>query len=196
MMSFKYFQGPMKDMAFFREEPSACTLCGAVRPGFALDYALCPALPTDMKERGRGCYDCLRAGRFEFWHDTEVGLLDERGLTKEYRDHRLPCSGFPEEARIELRRTPQIVTWQQERWLTHCDDFMAYIGTWGPGDFYANAEGGDGRALFRAMTDADLGHLWEASLPAGKERLESWYATYYTFKCLHCGRYRGNWDCD
>lgn len=34
-----------------------------------------------------GCYYCLKNGEFEFWHDSEFGLLDENGLTKMYNHH-------------------------------------------------------------------------------------------------------------
>jgi uncharacterized protein CbrC (UPF0167 family) len=143
-----------------------------------------------------GCLSCLRAGRFEFWHDTEFGLLDQNGLSHFYNHHKPPPAEFPPAALVELRRTPQIVTWQQEIWLAHCNDFMAYLGTWEPADFYANAPDGDGPALFREMTDEAHRRLWDASLPLGAARLECWHATYYAFACLHCGIRRGNWDCD
>jgi len=45
------------------------------------------------------------------------------------------------------------VTWQQELWLTHCNDFMIYKGTWEPKDFIANRKSGNGKALFLEMTD-------------------------------------------
>jgi hypothetical protein len=50
--------------------------------------------------------------------------------------------------------------------------------------------------LFLEMTDNDLNHLWDESLEDGKLELKSWYATYYAFECQHCGKLRGNWDCD
>src|SRR5437764_435457 len=103
-----------------------------------------------------GCFACLRAGRFEFWHDTEVGVLDEKGLTKVYNQNRPPPPGLSPSALVELRRTPPIVTWQQELWLTHCDDFMAYQGTWQPRDFDAHAADGDGRSLEAGCTDAEI----------------------------------------
>jgi uncharacterized protein CbrC (UPF0167 family) len=161
-----------------------------------LAFAICPLLTDDDKQTAVGCYSCLRSGRFEFWHDTEIGLLDENGLSHVYNHNKAVPDGFPTAAMVELRRTPQVVTWQQELWLTHCNDFMQYIGTWEPKDFYANATNGDGRALFFEMTDDDYRHLWDASLTPGRSRLDSWYATYYTFHCLHCGKLRGNWDCD
>jgi uncharacterized protein CbrC (UPF0167 family) len=123
-------------------------------------------------------------------------MLDENGLTHVYNHNQPPPPDFPASALVELGRTPQIITWQQELWLTHCKDFMAYIGTWEPKDFYANAPGGDGRGLFHEMTDKDYRHLWDESLPPGAARLERWHAVFYAFRCLHCGKLRGNWDCD
>ena len=112
-----------------------------------------------------------------------------------YNHNKTPPFDFPTAALIELRRTPQIVTWQQELWLIHCNDFMAYIDTWQPKDFYAHADDGNGRALFLEMTDR-YNHIWDSSLRGDADRLEEWYVTYYAFLCLHCGKLRGNWDCD
>lgn len=90
----------------------------------------------------------------------------------------------------------QFITWQQELWLTHCNDFMVYLVTWEPNDFYVNSEDGDGKKLFLEMTDGDMNHLWDSSLNNPNEKLEHWHATYYVFKCSHCGKLRGNWDCN
>lgn len=189
---FRYFCGPHTDMSLAKGD-GHCSLCGQRGPLFELEDAHCPSLAPDAKESALGCFECLQKGLFEFWHDTEIGLLDEDGLTHFYNDHNPPPPDFPASALVELRRTPQIVTWQQESWLTHCNDFMAYIGTWEPEDFYANAPSGDGRALFLEMTNNN--NLWDKSLQAEAERLENWYATFYAFRCLHCGKLRGNWDC-
>lgn len=193
---FQYFCGPQQDMAAISDGDFQCSLCGGDGPCFRLENALLPSLSPEGKESELGCFSCLKSGRFEFWHDTEIGLLNENGLTHFYNHHQPPSPDFPESALAELRRTPQIVTWQQELWLIHCNNFMAYMGTWEPRDFYANAQEGDGQALFSEMTDKDYRHLWSESLLPGAKRLESWHATYYVFRCLRCGKLRGNWDCD
>ena len=95
----------------------------------------------------------------------------------------------------EMRSTPQIVSCQQELWLTHCDDFMIYKSTWQPADFYRNSPTGDGRKLFMEMTNKDMNHLWDEVLGKSEKRLEKWYPVYYVFECLHCGKLRENWDC-
>ncbi len=192
----KYFRGPLHDMAHLADGDAECSLCGEAGPCFRLEYALCPELTEEQKEPAFGCFSCLQTGRFEFWHDTEIGLLDENGLTHVYKHNQHPPPDFPSTALAELRRTPQIVTWQQELWLVHCKDFMAYLGTWDPVHFYVNASDSDGKALFLEMTDKEDQHLWDQSSPPGVTRLQSWHATYYAFRCLHCGKLRGNWDCD
>src|SRR5262245_4264277 len=102
-MRFRYFEGPETEMAGFAGVQT-CSLCAAAGPSFELDCAI-------GDRRGVGCADCLRAGRFEFWHDTDIGMLDEHGLTHVYKHNLEPPSDFRQEALSELRRTPQIATW-------------------------------------------------------------------------------------
>ena len=72
---------------------------------------------------------------------------------------------------------------------------MVYLGEWKPKDFNDNASDGDGRRLFLEMTDEKWDHLWDAATPAGEAKPKAWYASYYAFRCRHCGKLRGNWDC-
>ena len=184
-------------MSYLLTGNQTCAICGAFnQPCFSLDYVLTEVFADDMKEGKVGCVKCLREGKFEFWHDTEYGMLDENGLKKVYNHNMDNPPPMEIEKLIELRRTPQIVTWQQELWLTHCNDFMTYIGTWAPSDFSRNSKNGNGRELFLEMTDDDSNHLWDESLNQDESNLESWHATYYAFECGHCGKLRGNWDCD
>ena len=193
ILTFKYFLGPPEHMAGLCPNQDVCTLCNSLGPCFRLEHAISPTLADAEKAEARGCMSCLKAGRFKFWHDTEIGVLDNDGLVHLYKHNKQRPATFPRAALTELRRTPQIVTWQQELWLTHCNDFMAYVGTWGPEDFYAHAPDGDGKSLFVKMTGTAT--LWDSSLREGETRLTGWRATHYTFRCLHCGELRGNWDC-
>lgn len=169
-----------------------------VRQIFVLNLTILLQLnfSDNNKEGKTGCYSCLREGHFEFWHDTEYGMLDENGLSKVYNHNQDNPPRIASDILTEMRRTPRLISWQQELWLTHCDDFMIYKGTWTPKDFYTNSSDGDGRALFMSMTNEELNHLWDESLPKGQTKLEEWYPTYYVFECSHCGKLRGNWDCD
>ncbi|MFN3653616.1 MAG: CbrC family protein [Armatimonadota bacterium] len=210
-MAFVYFQASPEEMDDWIEDgPRRCDLCGRVGDCFVLDSASCSEIPEDRRENSVGCYACLREGRFEFWHDTEAGLVDEDGLHDELRDGEsapvypvdafgfildalpstsTPKSGIPPEAIVELRRTPTWSSWQGSVWLCHCDDFMVYLGEWIAADFREQAADGDGRGLFLAMTDPDLALLWTPD-----EVEPEWTASYYAFRCRHCGTLRGYWD--
>lgn len=178
-------------------EPKKCSICNTEHSYcFDLEYLITDKFSEDDKKGEIGCYDCLKKGEFEFWHDTEFGVLDKKGLRKVYNHNIENPPILSELVLTEMKRTPQIATYQQETWLTHCNDFMVYKGTWQPLDFYRNSPTGNGRDLFIEMTDKDLSHLWDESLEEGETLLETWYPTYYVFKCRHCGKLRGNWDCD
>ena len=195
-MIFNYFKGPSDEMNGLVNDKSICSICGKTGDCFELDYVITAVFNEDEKEGKLGCFSCLKEGRFEFWHDTEYGMLDENGLRKFYNHHMSNPPSIAADRLIELRRTPQIVTWQQELWLTHCDDFMVYTGTWTPQDFYLNSPNGDGKALFMSMTDTKLNRLWDDSLRENETILKHWHPTYYVFECSLCGKLRGNWDCD
>ncbi len=195
-LEFKYFAGPLADMAHFAGETKPCSLCGRTGPCFELEQSVCPEIPRGSREGKIGCVNCLRAGRFEFVHNTEIGTVGERGLRSELTGKLYLPEGFSEASLVELRRTPQIATNQEEVWLTHCNDFMQYQGVWEPSDFCENAPDGKGRALFLEMTDPDGHDLWKEDASDEAEARAMWYGTYYVFKCLHCGKLRGNWDVD
>lgn len=195
-MNFKYFKAPIDEMSDLLDKQGLCSICGKTDFCFELDYTITNVFSDDDKEGKIGCYSCLREGQFEFWHDTEYGMLDENGLQKVYNHNQDNPPTISSEILTEMRRTPRLLSWQQELWLTHCNDFMIYKGTWTPKDFYTNSTDGDGRGLFMSMTDKELNDLWDESLPEGQTKLEEWYPTYYVFECSHCGQLRGNWDCD
>ena len=194
-MQFKYFRGPEEDMSDLVDGAVACSICGAEDRCFELDYSITNEFDDEEKEGKVGCINCLKAGLFEFWHDTEFGFLDESGLSKVYSHNMSAPPVISPLILEELKRTPRIITWQQTPWLTHCGDFMIYKGTWEPKDFYNNSSDGDGRKLFMDMT-SEYQNLWDDSLSEGEAVLDEWYATYYVFECAHCGKLRGNWDCD
>ncbi len=184
-------------MADLLEGRNKCSICNNENDFcFELDFAIIDKFFDNEKEGKIGCYNCLKKGEFEFWHDTEFGFLNEKGLSKEYSHNMHNPPKLDNKLLIELRRTPTIATYQQGIWLTHCNDFMVYKGTWKPLDFYQNSDNGDGRDLFMEMTDKEINFLWDESLPEGKTLLEEWYPTYYVFQCRHCGKLRGYWDCD
>lgn len=198
MVSFRYFLGPPSEMLHLAPSLVACAFCSGVGTAFDLDAAICVAHDERKGSSMFGCPACLQAGRFGFEHNTDVGTLSETGLRQEYRSHGTPPESLRPDALDTLRRTPDVLRWQYEPWLTHCNDFMAYVGVWRPSDFVRRAPDGDGRGLFLRMTrDADLRHVWDAECPSGSVvPPDSWHPVYYAYRCLHCGELAGNWDCD
>jgi uncharacterized protein CbrC (UPF0167 family) len=196
-MDFIYFKGPISNMADLLGGENICFICNQEHEHcFDLEYAICDKFTDEEKKGKAGCYKCLCNGEFEFWHDTEFGVLNKAGLTKIY-SHNIDNPPMLDDALLaELRRTPQILTNQQELWLTHCNDFMVYLGTWEPYDFYRNSPTGDGRDLFMEMTDSNMNKVWDESLESGQTLLEEWHPNYYVFECMHCKKLRGYWDCD
>lgn len=192
---FEYFAGPPKDMYGLCKGDRECALCRRIGPCFELDCALVFDMPDGVAEGRVGCSECLKTGRFIFGHGTDIGWLDQHGLTRRYRSEHPVPPDFSQAALVTLTRTPQVDTTQEERWLTHCNDFMVYLGRWEPSDFCAHAKDGDGRALFLEMTEL-YPNLWDDAASHGQESWEDWGARYYAFRCRHCGAFRGNWDCD
>jgi len=194
-LHFEYFAGPPEEMHGLCEGDRQCALCGQVGLCFELDRALVFEMADEDKEGKVGCAECLRAGRFIFGHGTDLGWLHDEGITRLYASQYPIPDDFPESALEALRRTPQIDTLQGERWLTHCSDFMVYIGTWDTEHFRAHAPDGDPGALYVAMTEY-YPRIWDDQRSFDTISWEHWGPRYYAFRCRHCGALRGNWDCD
>ena len=183
-----------------------CDLCGDTGACFSLDRSMNP--PPGASS---GCFGCLKAGRFGFFHVTEVGYLDRDGLTN-YDDEppeprRLLVVGPDGDAELrpgaaipapqpvvpppsaveELRRTPDFPTWNEVPWLVHCSDFMVYMGTWQPAQIRAAAATRSipAEELLEAMAGTG------ATMPT--DPLEgSWALTFHVFQCLACHTLRGS----
>ncbi len=184
--TFRYFQAPRAQMSGLARRDVTCSFCDVAGEGFTVDE----------RTSKYGCFACLAQGRFGFFHDTEVGLLLGEGQLESFYDHNEPPpDGFSSRALIELYHTPQFVSIQQAVWLTHCDDFMAYIGTWLPRDFAAASPVGDARSQFIAMArTSDAARTWDTCVQEDVELPDEWVLGYYAFRCLHCNTLAGNWD--
>jgi len=208
-MSFRYFHAPESEMAGLLDGTHTCGLCGVTARCFNLQRALGSKrlLPAT-----RGCMTCLQNGRFGFFHVTEVGYLDENGLTW-YGEPPMtparvfiasaagvqaqPCTPEPvavsppsEEAIEELRRTPQFSTWNEVSWPVHCRDFMTFLGSWQPTDVakHADLEKMSSRDFFNTMVEPEERDLWRQT--------EEWGMNFLAFRCTACRQYRGIIDLD
>ena len=144
-------------MAHLAKGDQACAFCGQIAPCFYLGG------------QRHGCFDCLREGRLTFSHDTEIGFVSPQGVRRLYRDQRKVPDSFNRGAFTSLLQTPQFTSWQEPRWLAHCDDFMTYLGEWKPQEFRRQDHDGDGRKLFLAMTAEDSARLWDDATPQGSD---------------------------
>ena len=211
MISFKYFEAPESEMVGLLPDVRRCGICGTEGRCFDLQRAI--------RESGvaasAGCVACLRTGRFGFFHITEIGYLDEGGITwysdDEPEGHArifaVDSAGtaapiptqvgastrvtVSPEAIDDLRRTPDFPTWNEVAWPVHCSDFMVYLGTWQPPDVRAaaGARQHEPRDLFAEMTDAAEDRLWS-------DDAQQWAFAFHVFRCGSCSVLRGAVDLD
>jgi uncharacterized protein len=87
-------------------------------------------------------------------------------------------------------RTPGYSGWQQEVWLSHCDDFCAFIGCvgWPEIETVADDLKDDIEEIQRQMQMTP--EQFQDSLVNGGSHQG------YLFRCLHCGKHRLTTDCD
>jgi uncharacterized protein CbrC (UPF0167 family) len=86
-------------------------------------------------------------------------------------------------------RTPGFSGWQQERWITCCEDAAAFIGTAGHAEVLRH-----GAPLIESLRQDlgwDEGPEWQNYLRALTTKDEP---TAYLFRCLHCNRVTGYSD--
>ncbi len=207
-LDFRYFKGPESEMRGLLPGLRQCSLCGSSGRCFDLERAMSPE-----RLGPRGCVDCLRSGRFGFFHVTDAGYLTDDGLTWFGDPPRGPArvfissaAGLAEEVQVprplvvptptpaaveELRRTPNFPTCNEVPWPVHCGDFMIYLGPWQPADVAAAADraGLAPDAFYAAMVEPDFRDLWP---PAGTE----WGMHFPVFTCTGCMQYRGIVDLD
>jgi uncharacterized protein CbrC (UPF0167 family) len=173
---FRYHPDPV-DSGAFEEVTFTCACCSKVRswryrlPAYGtsdLRDSLCPWCIADGSAAAR--FDLVFTDLHDTW-DPEVDL------------------GVREE--IE-RRTPGFSGWQQERWLFHCGDAAAYVGSGGWGDV---------RDLPGAVADlraqvADWG-FDDEEIDAFVESLDvDASPVAHIFGCLACGRHLAYADLD
>jgi len=205
MVRFKYFEAPENEMTGLLEGIRECSICGESGRCFQLDCADPESLPDACLKDGVGCYTCLRKGRFEFFHTTEIGYLFASGpeyLGPELEEEEVTIVSpqgepvgmdvappverptVPGHSAIELRRTPGFPTWNEVDWLVHCGDFMVFLGPWQPIDFNRQAENGLGKDVFLSSVDSCHSDFWPA------DSSSNWEVCCFVFRCTKCGSLR------
>ena len=95
---------------------------------------------------------------------------------------------LPTSVMDELLRTPTFSTWQGETWLFDGAQPMVYVGAWGPAQFDAHADDGDGRGLFLRTVEGANEGTWDGFVRGS--------VTVYMFRSPRDGHVRGGWDMD
>jgi uncharacterized protein CbrC (UPF0167 family) len=117
------------------------------------------------------CPDCIANGtaaeKFDgtFSQDVEE-LVDDQTKTDEL-----------------FKRTPGYVSWQGEYWLTHCNDYCAFIGDVGVKELADMGIAEEVFADYAKMVRFDIEHVKKYLTKGGN-------MSGYLFQCLHCGKYR------
>jgi uncharacterized protein CbrC (UPF0167 family) len=95
-------------------------------------------------------------------------------------------STFDEKAEEVSQRTPSYISWQQEVWLSHCNEPCAFIG-------YA-----DSKAIEPLLheLEADIENAGYDSNLITEHMSKEGSVVGYLFQCLHCGIHRLHVDSD
>lgn len=171
--SFKYHPNPIETGAFIQGEPQRCECCGELTdtwyesPFYSRDDVECI------------CPECIANGsaakKFngQFQDDYSVDEVSDESKLDEL-----------------VHRTPGYHGWQQEYWPAHCDDYCAFIGYVGWDDL---VNMGIDKEIEESYGSEING--WDIELL--KQNMRNGGSMQgYLFKCLHCGQYRLQIDCD
>lgn len=163
--AFRYHPDPVATGSFELSR-ERCPYCGVVRtymysgPVYAIE------------ELDPPCPWCIADGSFAARFDAE--FTDAAALVG------MDASVIDE----VTRRTPGFSGWQQEQWMTHCDDAAAFLGPVGYEQLLHHP--GALELLRREEGSSDwLQALTKDGSPTG-----------YLFRCRHCGTELANWDVD
>jgi len=163
--TFRYHPDPVGSGSF-ELSPARCPYCGVDRtyvytgPVYAID------------EPDPPCPRCIADGSFAARFAAE--FTDAAAL-----------AGLDADIIDEVtRRTPGFSGWQQEQWMTHCDDAAAFLGPVAYEELLSHPQALE---LLRSEEGSDdwLQGLSRDGSPTG-----------YLFRCRHCGAELANWDVD
>ncbi|HIW05898.1 MAG TPA: CbrC family protein [Candidatus Ignatzschineria merdigallinarum] len=155
----------------FVEKEGICSICNEAR---SLKYE---ASFYSVEKPDYICPFCIADGGAAQKYDGEFN--DYCGIEGVSADPNDPSPTIPQEMLLDIcKRTPSYISWQQEAWLTHCNEPCAFID-------YANRET---IAPFREEVISEL----DSSL--SEEVLEyiskDGDCVGYLFQCVQCGKHK------
>lgn len=178
---FKYHPNPIATGSIEKSDVT-CVCCGEARgyiytgPVYSeeeLNSCLCPwciANGSAHQEFDATFTDDLGVGRDSSWDSVSTEIIIE-----------------------VTQHTPGFSGWQQEQWWTHCNDAAAFLGT-------------AGYAELLHFGDEVLQHfreMFRLHTTISDEKIDDYFKNFhrehgptaYVFRCLHCGKLGGYWDC-
>lgn len=170
--SFKYHPDPLKSEVIIKAK-TICPVCNQKR-----EYVYIGPFYSVNEIEGI-CPWCIADGSAAKKYDGSFQDVES-------------CEDVDKKEFIEelVYRTPGYCGWQQERWLSHCGDFCAFIG-------YV------GWKEINDIADDLKDDINEIKKETGLSQMElekvlkkSGSLQGYLFKCLKCGKYRLTYDFD
>jgi len=170
---FTYHPDPLATGALTVSD-ATCECCGRAR-GYI--YA---GVVYAIEEIKSVCPWCISDGSLESKYDASLS-----------DGHPLRSAGLPDETIREVtRRTPGYVSWQQDCWITCCNDACEFHGDAPAAEIRSLDE--KGLVALSAESGFNIEDLREM-VPC-YERGGS--PAFYKFVCRHCARAKYNGDCD
>lgn len=180
--AFRYHPQPLETGAFTQDKTVTCGCCEQPTDIYYANsfYAqnkpkhLCPWCIADGSAAEKF------AGSFQDESDIE-GVKVEWDDEGEFLDVKNP---YPAERLKELtERTPGFSSWQGSHWLTHCDDFCAFIGYVGWDEIKDKLDD-------FASLEEDCANFGLHPQDLAKYLRDGGDCQGYLFRCLKCGKLR------
>lgn len=165
---FKYHPDPIKT-GTIKESKAKCEVCGK-----EVDYVYVgPFYSTSDVEDI--CPWCIKNGKAAEEYD---GVFQDD----------LSCDEISDVKLLDelIYRTPGYCGWQQEYWLSHCDDYGAFIG-------YVGYE--DIKDFINELKE-DIENFGYTTEDIKNYMRNNGSLQGYLFRCLKCGKRRLYFDCD
>jgi uncharacterized protein CbrC (UPF0167 family) len=171
--NFRYHPDPLKTGAIERSDTS-CVCCGEVR-GFI--YTVSAYGTNDLRKEL--CPWCIADGSAAA--KFEVSFND---------DHPLLKNGIANSIATEVaERTPGYASWQQEEWLSHCNDACEFHGDASLSEVtHATVETKSALYSSYGLSEKLWVEITARYTPGGDPAI-------YKFVCRHCNQTLFGWDC-
>ena len=177
--NFKYSPNAY-NIDVFEEIEGVCSVCNQTRQ---LKY---DSSFYSMEEPEYICPWCIADGSAANKYDGEfndaIGIETPFGYETDNEVKR----SFDSKILAVVQRTPSYVSWQQEVWLSHCNEPCAFIG-------YADTE-----TIQPILTEleADIENAGYGREVVLQHLSKEGSLVGYLFRCLHCGAHRLHVDSD